>query len=77
MTHHLERYSWDQATILHLATAVGFRAWDIPAGTIRRWAHEGRIQAIGKAPGGAHLYQLEQVAAVADQLAHQPTRRGA
>lgn len=63
----LQRMTWDQATILHAATANGFRALHIPPGTVRRWAHEHHIRAIGKAPGGAHLYLIDQVIATAEK----------
>jgi hypothetical protein len=57
----LPRYTWDQATILGLATANGFRALGINATTIRKWASRHRITAVGKAPGGAHLYVIAVV----------------
>lgn len=65
----LPRYTWDQATILRLATARGFAALDIPAGTVRAWASYGLIAAVGKAPGGAHLYVIAEVSKLA-----KPTR---
>lgn len=64
---HLPRYTWDQAHILGLATARGFAALDIPSGTVRAWASDGLIDAAGKAPGGAHLYPIAEVSAVADR----------
>lgn len=63
----LQRYSWDQAEIARLATANGFRALGIAPATIRHWASEGLITAVGKAPGGAHLYDIARVSAVADR----------
>lgn len=63
----LPRYTWDQATILNLATARAFTVLGVPAGTVRAWASEGLIRAVGKAPGGAHLYQIAEVSAVADR----------
>jgi hypothetical protein len=69
----LPRYTWDQATILGLATANGYRALNIPPGTIRRWASEGHIQAVGKAPGGAHLYQIAAVTRHAKTLKQPPS----
>lgn len=63
----LPAYTWDQAAILRLATARGFTALGIPPGTIRAWASQGLITAAGKAPGGAHLYDIAQVSAVADR----------
>jgi hypothetical protein len=59
----LPRYTWDQATILGLATANGFRALGINAATIRKWASRPKtpIRAVGKAPGGAHLYAIAVV----------------
>lgn len=63
----LDRYTWDQATIAHLATAEGFKYFAIPAATVRWWASQGLIEAVGKAPGGAHLYSIPAVSAVADR----------
>lgn len=63
----LPRYTWDQAAILRLATARGFNALGIPAGTVRAWASGGLVTAVGKAPGGAHLYAIAEVSAVADR----------
>lgn len=63
----LQRMTWDQAAIVRAATANGFRALNIPPGTVRRWAHEQRVQPVGKAPGGAHLYLIAEVAAVAQK----------
>lgn len=65
--NHLPRYTWDQATICRLATAHGFRALGIPASTVRGWAATGLIVAVGKAPGGAHLYDIAKVSEVADR----------
>lgn len=70
----LPAYTWDQATILGLATARGFQALEIPAGTVRAWASEGLITAVGKAPGGAHLYGIAEVSAVADRTRKPPGR---
>jgi hypothetical protein len=63
----LPAYTWDQAAILRLATAQGFAALGIAAGTVRAWASNGLITAAGKAPGGAHLYGIAEVSAVADR----------
>lgn len=73
----LEPITWKQAETNRLATARGFAALSIPAGTIRRWAHEGRIVACAKAPGGAHLYSIREVSVVAETMAHRPARTGA
>lgn len=64
----MNRLTWTQAQQQQLATARGFNALGIPAGTIRRWAHEHRIQAVAKAPGGAHLYSIQKVSVVAETL---------
>jgi hypothetical protein len=61
MTAPLTRYTWDQATVLGLATARGFGALGLNAATIRKWASRGHITAAGKAPGGAHLYAITAV----------------
>lgn len=71
----LNRYTWDQAEIARLATANGFKALNIPPGTIRAWASAGLIHAVGKAPGGAHLYDIGEVSAVADRPKRRPGRR--
>lgn len=57
----LPKYNWDQATILRLATANGFRAVGINPGTIRSWVNRGAFKPVGKAPGGAHLYRYDDV----------------
>lgn len=59
----LPRYTWDQADMLGLATANGFQAVGIKAATIRKWASRPKnpIRAVGKAPGGAHLYVIKDV----------------
>lgn len=71
----LPKYTWDQAHILSLATARGFSAFEIPAATIRRWAADGLLTAAGKAPGGAHLYSIAEVSAVADRQRNKPGRK--
>lgn len=71
----LDRYTWDQAAAARLATALGFAALEIPAGTIRSWASQGLIAAVGKAPGGAHLYDIAAVSAVAARPRHQAGRK--
>lgn len=73
----LQRYTWDQAHIARLATANGFKALKIRPGTIRAWASQGLIHAVGKAPGGAHLYDIGEVSAVADRPRAAPGRRAA
>jgi hypothetical protein len=57
----LPAYTWDQATLLGLATAKGFRALGLKPSTIRKWASRHHIVAVGKAPGGAHLYLIVSV----------------
>lgn len=74
---NLQRLTWTQAGDAHLATARGFGALNIPAGTIRRWAHEHRITPHGKAPGGAHLYSIREVSEVAETMKTRPTAEGA
>lgn len=66
----LPTYTWDQATIAGLATANGFQALGIKPATIRKWASRHHITAVGKAPGGAHLYPI---AAVSRHALHAPT----
>jgi hypothetical protein len=66
----LPRYTWDQALILGLATARGFQAIGIKPATVRKWASRHHIVAVGKAPGGAHLYVI---AAVSRHALHAPT----
>lgn len=70
----LASYTWDQAAILRFATARGFTAFAIAPGTIRAWAAGGLIHAVGKAPGGAHLYDIAEVSAVADRPRRQAGR---
>lgn len=73
---NLANYTWDQAHIAGLATANGFRALNIAPGTIRSWASRGHITPAGKAPGGAHLYPIAQVAEQATRTrAKRPTGR--
>jgi len=75
----LQRYTWDQAAILQLATANGFRAFELNPATIRWWAAQGLITAVGKAPGGAHLYSIGEVSAASDRPRQKPgpkPRRG-
>ena len=70
----LPRYTWDQAAILNLATARGFQAIGIPAATVRGWAADGVVTAVGKAPGGAHLYLIAEVSAAVDRPRRQVGR---
>lgn len=63
----LPKYTWDQATMLGLATAKGFRAVGIKPSTVRKWASRHQITAVGKAPGGAHLYVISAVTKHADR----------
>lgn len=72
----MNRLTWSEAEARRYATARGFGAFDIPAGTIRRWAHEQRIHAVGKAPGGAHLYDIGEVSVVAATLELKNQPRG-
>lgn len=60
----LPRYTWDQAHILGLATARGFTAFGIAASTVRSWTAAGKVQPVGKAPGGALLFKISEVASV-------------
>lgn len=77
MSTDLQSMTWDQAEMLGLATARGFQAFDIPAATVRWWASQGLITAAGKAPGGAHLYSIAEVSAVAARPRARPGRRPA
>jgi hypothetical protein len=70
----LDAYTWDQAAIAGLATANGFRAFNINPATIRWWASQGLVTAVGKAPGGAHLYSIAEVSAAADRPRRKPGR---
>lgn len=63
----LAAYTWDQAHLARLATARAFMVFGVPAGTVRAWASIGLIHAVGKAPGGAHLYDIAAVSTVADR----------
>ena len=63
----LPSYTWDQAAVLGLATARGFGAFGLNASTIRQWAKRDHIKAVGKAPGGAHLYQISVVSKRAER----------
>lgn len=74
MTRPLPAYTWDQAQILGLATARGFRAFAIAPATVRSWASQGLLTAVGKAPGGAHLYRIADVSAVAGRPRKKPGR---
>lgn len=68
MTLALPHYTWDQAAILGLATANGFQALGLKPATIRKWAsRDNDITAAGKAPGGAHLYPIADVARHAEK----------
>lgn len=60
----LPRYTWDQAHILGLATAKGLSAIGIAAPTVGSWAAAGKVQPVGKAPGGALLFKISEVASV-------------
>lgn len=77
MNAPLPRYTWDQAHILGLGTARGFQALGFHSSTIRHWAANGLINAVGKAPGGAHLYVIAEVAKVADRVRKTPGRKRA
>ena len=65
----LPRYTWNQAQILGLATARGFIALGLKPATIRQWAKRNHITAVGKAPGGAHLYSISAISRHADKRA--------
>lgn len=55
---------------LAAATAAG-----VPTGTVRRWAHEGRIERHGKDARGRTRYDLDEVTRVADTLRRVSTPR--
>lgn len=63
----LPAYTWDQASMLGLATARGFNALGINPATVRKWASRDAFTAAGKAPGGAHLYRVDDVTRHADR----------
>lgn len=75
MTQPLQTMTWDQAQILGLATARGFAALEIAPATVRWWASKGLITPAGKAPGGAYLYAISDVSAVADRPRRKPGRK--
>lgn len=77
MTTTLQTMTWDQAEILGLATARGFRALGIAPATIRWWASTGLVTPHGKAPGGAHLYSITEVSKVAGRPRRKPGPRPA
>lgn len=58
--------TWDQATILQLATIDALAdLLGYGVSTLRRWAKEGRIHAVATAPGGKHLYHAPTVQSAA------------
>lgn len=59
----LDALTWDQATMLQLATLQGMRALGYNDSTLRNWATTGRIHPVAKAPGGQFLYHQPTVQA--------------
>jgi hypothetical protein len=57
--------TWDQATMLQLATLPGMRALGFNDSTLRNWTADGRIHPVAKAPGGQFLYHHPTVLAAA------------
>jgi predicted site-specific integrase-resolvase len=62
----LDKLTWDQATMLQLATLQGMRALGFNDSTLRNWAHEGHIHPVAKAPGGQFLYHRPTVMKAAE-----------
>lgn len=62
----LPKITWDQATVLQLATTRGLTALGYSEHQLRRWSAAGIIHPIGTAPGGAHLFHVPTVNAAAD-----------
>lgn len=61
----LQPVTWDQATLLQLASLKGMQALGFNASTLRNWAAAGRIHPVAKAPGGQFLYHRPTVLAAA------------
>lgn len=57
----LPRYTWDQATILHVWSADAFAAVGINPATVRKWASRDQIQPVAVGPRGCKLYDYQQV----------------
>lgn len=64
----LDALTWDQATMLQLATLQGMRALGYNDSTLRNWAREGHIHPVAKAPGGQFLYHRPTVQAAGKWL---------
>jgi hypothetical protein len=75
VTEPLPTYTADEAFRRHLHPADAFRAFAIPAGTIRAWASEGHIRAHGIGPRGAKLYFVPEVSAYSISIQHRPRMR--
>lgn len=71
----LPTLTYAEASTQGLHPAVAFRAFAIPAGTIRAWASSGAIQARAIGPRGARLYSVADVAAHSIDTAHNPRTR--
>lgn len=68
----LDRYTWDQATIINAWSPAAFAAVGIKAATIRQWAARGRIEPVGIGPNGCKLYSYEDVVRHAERPTASP-----
>lgn len=57
----LPRVTWLTAATMNWWPSKAFRSVGIPPGTVRRWAHEGRIDPVALGPRGSVLYRFENV----------------
>jgi hypothetical protein len=48
----------------------------VPAGTVRRWASEGRLFSVGLDPASRPLYRLSEVEALRDSTRRRARRTG-
>lgn len=70
--------TWDEARAAHYWPAQAFEAVGIPAGTVRRWASQGRLRPVALGPGGGRgrggrpvrLYAYADVWRLANQAGH-------
>lgn len=73
-SNDLQAITWDQATMLQLATLQGLQALGYNASTLRNWATQGRIHPVAKAPGGQFLYHRPTVISAAKWIQQRDTR---
>lgn len=59
----LQQITWDQASVMQLATLAGFARLGFNPGTLRVWSAKGVIHPVGKGPGGAFLFHIPTVIA--------------